>query len=182
MSASAIPPAAVTAAAGATRAYLRIAGDAEQALLEQVAATAIAVGEAFTAALFVRRAVSERVALATGWSALAAQPVVTIDTVTGADGAALAVGGYAVDIDAEARGWVRLTSGAGRVTVAYTAGLAATWAALDAPLAQGAVLLAAHLFEARDVSAQPPAAVAVLWRPYRRLRLAWPGLGPERAA
>jgi hypothetical protein len=43
--------------------------------------------------------------------------------------------------------------------------------ALPAPVMQGVVLLAAHLFEHRDASAAPPAAVAALWRPYRRLRL-----------
>jgi hypothetical protein len=36
-------------------------------------------------------------------------------------------------------------------------------------VAQGVVLLAAHLFEHRGDGATPPAAVAALWRPYRRL-------------
>jgi uncharacterized phiE125 gp8 family phage protein len=58
-----------------------------------------------------------------------------------------------------------------RVAVRYRAGLAADWAALPAPLAHGAVLLAAHLFENRDAGRAPPAAVAALWRPYRVVRL-----------
>lgn len=178
MTISPIPAEALASAVAATRAYLRVEGAADQAVLEQAAASALAIGEAFTGALFVRRSVEEQVAAASGWAALAAQPVSSIDAVLGADGAALAVGAYAVDIDAEARGWVRLVSGSGRMTVRYAAGLAATWDALDAPLAQGVVLLAAHLFDRRDAGAQPPAAVAALWRPYRRLTLAW----PERAA
>ena len=44
-------------------------------------------------------------------------------------------------------------------------------AAIPAPVLQGVVLLAVHLFEHRDGAAAPPAAVAALWRPYRRLRL-----------
>ena len=172
----------VASAAAAVRAYLRMEGSAEQALLERVAGSAIALGEAFTGTPFVRRAVEERIAASAELTALAEQPVASIAAVLGADGLPLAVDGYAVDIDAEARGWVR-TTGAGRlVTVRYTAGLAATWEALDPPLAQGVLLLAAHLFEARDAKAQPPAAVAALWRPYRRMRLVLPERARERAA
>ena len=40
-----------------------------------------------------------------------------------------------------------------------------------APVAQGVAMLAAHLFDHRESDAVPPAAVAALWRPYRRLRL-----------
>jgi uncharacterized phiE125 gp8 family phage protein len=173
MTISPIPAGALASAVAAVRAYLRVEGAAEQLVIEQAVAAAIAIGEAFTGCLFVRRSVEERVA-ATGWAALAGQPVASIEAVLGADGAALSVEAYAVDIDAEARGWVRLTSGSGRVTVRYAAGLAAGWDALDAPLAQGVVLLAAHLYDRRDAGAQPPTAVAALWRPYRRVRLAWP--------
>lgn len=168
----------VAAVVAAARAYLRVEGTGEQALFERVAASAVALGEAFTGCVFVRRTVEERVATTSGWTALAAVPVAVIESVLRPDGAALPVGAYAVDIDAEAHGWVRVTGAAQVVTVRCSAGLAATWDALPAPLAQGAVLLAAHLFENRSADAQPPAAVAALWRPYRRLRLTL----PERAA
>ena len=166
----------IAAAVAAVRAYLRVEGTAEQALLERVAASAVALGEAFTGCVFVRRTVEERVALASGWALLDEQPVAAIAAVLGADGLALPAEAYAVDIDAAGRGWVRLTGSAQGVTVRYSAGLAEAWTALDPPLAQGCVLLAAHLFEARDAKAMPPAAVAALWRPYRRLAF------PERAA
>lgn len=168
----------IAAAAAAVRGYLRVEGSAEQALFERVAASAVALGEAFTGCVFVRRTVEERVALSTGWALLDEQPVAAIDAVHGSDGVALPVAAYAVDIDAAGRGWVRLTGAGQAVTVRYSAGLAETWDALDPPLAQGCVLLATHLFEARDANAMPPAAVAALWRPYRRMRLAL----PERAA
>ena len=96
-----------------------------------------------------------------------------------ADGAAfaLAADAYAIDIDAGGQGWLRVLApgAAGRARVTYQAGLAADWAGVPAPLAQGVVLLAAHLFS--GAAGEPPAAVTALWRPWRRLRLAG-----ERAA
>lgn len=47
----------------------------------------------------------------------------------------------------------------------------ADWAAVPPPVAHGMVVLAAHLFENRGRGDLPPAAVAALWRPYRRLGL-----------
>lgn len=44
-----------------------------------------------------------------------------------------------------------------------------SWAAVPPPVAHGMVVLAAHLFENRGRDDEPPAAVAALWRPYRRL-------------
>ena len=50
-------------------------------------------------------------------------------------------------------------------------GAAESWDAVPAPVAQGVAMLAAHLFDHRESDALPPAAVAALWRPYRRMRL-----------
>ena len=50
-------------------------------------------------------------------------------------------------------------------------GAAERWDAVPAPVAQGVAMLAAHLFDHRESDALPPAAVAALWRPYRRMRL-----------
>ena len=49
--------------------------------------------------------------------------------------------------------------------------LLASVAAAPGALAQGMVLLVAHLFENRTGEGVPPAAVAALWRPFRRVRL-----------
>lgn len=54
--------------------------------------------------------------------------------------------------------------------VHLTAGLADDWASLPDALRQGIVRLTAHLFAERDMG-EPPAIVAALWRPYRRMRL-----------
>lgn len=171
------PAAAIAAARDAAKLHLRISGAAEDALLERHAATALALCEAFTGqALIVRTWETVLPALAK-WQRLGGAPVAAINSVEGlpAEGAgfALPAGSYAIDIDAAKEGWVRVTSpsAAGRVRVGYAAGLAAEWSGLPAPLAQGVVLLAAHLFEARASGGAPPAAVAALWRPWRRLRL-----------
>jgi len=177
MSAAPIPAAAVQAAVAAARDFLRASGEGEQALLEQLAASALLLGEAFTGTLLIRRTVEDVAPVSAEWRMLAEAPVSAIAGITGlpAEGApfVLPADGYAIDIDSGGRGWVRVTQpgGAGRVAVSYTAGLAADWAGLPAPLAQGVVALIAHLFEDRGRTGQPPAAVAALWRPYRRLRL-----------
>ena len=183
MSAAAIPAAAITAAVADARALLRTTGDAETAVLERAAASAVLLGEAFTGGALLVRAHEDVIPVSGEWRALAAVPVRAILGATALPVAAapfvLAVGDYGIDIDADARGWVRVSAGgaATRVAVSYTAGLAATWDGLPAPIAQGCAMLVAHLFEDRVGTRAPPAAVAALWRPWRRMAL----LGPERA-
>ncbi len=156
--AAAMPAEAVAGAAGAAAAYLRI-GEAGDAVLVRAAATALALAEAFCGQLLIVRACEQRVAAGGGWQRLANLPVRSI---------ALAAEAGAMDIDVHGIGWVRLSAATG---VQYSAGLAAAWEALPEPVMQGVVLLAAHLFEHREGDATPPAAVAALWRPYRRMRL-----------
>ncbi|MFL0413025.1 hypothetical protein [uncultured Sphingomonas sp.] len=178
MTVSEVPSAAIAAAVGEARVLLRLEGTGEQALLERLAASAIALAEAFTGTLLIARGLAEVLPAAAGnWQLLSAVPVRAISNVAGlpADGAAFALpaGGFAVDVDGEARGWVRViaSGAAGRVTVSYSAGLADDWAGVPAPIAQGVGLLIAHLFNDREAGQAPPAAVAALWRPYRRMRL-----------
>ncbi len=45
------------------------------------------------------------------------------------------------------------------------------WVSVPAPIALGVTMLVAHLFDHRESDVAPPAAVAALWRPYRRMRL-----------
>jgi len=167
MSAAPIPATAIAAAVAAARDFLRTADNGEQAVMEQFAASALLIGEAFTGNLLIARAVEEAIPVATQWRLLAEAPVRAIDGVGD-----LPAEDYAIDIDGDARGWVRFDRlRVGRVTVRYTAGVAADWAGLPAPLAQGVVALIAHLYEDRGRATQPPAAVTALWRPYRRMRL-----------
>lgn len=172
-----MPAGVVAAAAAAAGAYLRIA-EAPDAVLTQGAGTALALAEAFCGQRLIGRACEDAIGVGAGWQRLAQLPVSAILGLTGlpAGGGApfvLPVEAYAVDIAAGGIGWVRVTApgAATRVAVRYTAGLAAAWDALPEPVAQGVTLLAAHLFEHREGSAAPPAAVAALWRPFRRMRL-----------
>ncbi len=169
--ADAVPPVAIAAAREAVKLYLRLGNDGEDALLDRLAATAIGVAEAFLGQATLARGFVNSVTADGRWQALPTGPVAAITGVSDGGGRVLPVGSYAVDIDAGGRGWVRVV-GLGRVvSVAYRAGLAETWDALPAPVAQGVVMLAAHLFDQRGGDAAPPAAVAALWRPFRRVTL-----------
>jgi uncharacterized phiE125 gp8 family phage protein len=57
--------------------------------------------------------------------------------------------------------------------VRFRAGLGADWNDVPEPLRQGLIRLVAHFYTHRDAAdaGAPPAAVAALWRPWRRLRL-----------
>jgi uncharacterized phiE125 gp8 family phage protein len=88
----------------------------------------------------------------------------------------LAADDYALDLDADGGGRVRLirSDNATRIAVRLTAGLADEWSALPEAIRHGVIRLAAHHFRARDeqqASSEPPAAVAALWRPWRRIQL-----------
>jgi uncharacterized phiE125 gp8 family phage protein len=172
-------PAQAGAVAAAKR-YLRIEDGASDALLEGLAASAVSLGEAFTRQVLLSREVSEYLPAGNDWRRLERSPVRSIDGVAGlaVDGtsAALPVGAYAIDIDANGDGWVRLTGASPerRVLVTYQAGMAADLDGLPPAIGQGISRLIAHLYTHRDAidePAGPPAAVAALWRPWRRMQL-----------
>jgi hypothetical protein len=154
-----IPPAAIAGAVAAAKGVLRLDASGEDALLATLAASAVLIAEAFVGARLIVRGFEDRVAADGRWHPLVATPVTT-----------LVAAGLAVDIDAAGTGWVR-AHGGGVVGVTYAAGLAATWEAVPAAIAQGVALLVAHLFEHREHGAAPPAAIAALWRPWRRVRV-----------
>lgn len=156
-----IPSAAIAEAVVAAKGLLRLEGAQEEALLATLAGTALLLAEAFVGQRLVARGFADRVAADGAWHRLVSEPVTAITGVSD---------GVAVDIDAQGVGWVRAIGGEA-VTVAYEAGAAATWDALPAALAQGVALLMAHLFAHREGEAMPPAAIAALWRPWRRVRL-----------
>jgi len=190
-----MPAAAVTAAAAEARALARAGdGGADGAAgWARAAATAIEAAEAFTGLRLIERDAVERVVAAGGsgaWRMLAGQPAtaITAARLVAADGTGtdLAPAAWAADLDADGRGWVRVTGlvgadrvgAAGYVVIRYRAGLAAEWASVPAPIRHGVAALAAHLMGARGDD-PPPAAVAALWRPFRRLGLADACRGPR---
>ncbi len=160
------------------KAFLRVQHSAEDALLAGFIRTASAACEAFTGLTLIERAADERVEATGTWRRLGLHPVRAIGgaAALGADGTEtlIAPSDYAVDIDAAGDGWVRIARGAGlrSAKISFTAGMAADWNGVPEPLRQGIVRLAAHLYSARgEDQAAPPASVAALWRPWRRLRM-----------
>jgi uncharacterized phiE125 gp8 family phage protein len=169
----------MTATLDEAKAYLRIDGDGEDALIARLIATATGYCEQFIGQVLVARSATETVAATGDWCRLRTTPVRSITSVEGLPAAgtpfALAVDDYAIDVDASGDGWVRVMrpQGASRVLVTLEAGIAADAEGVPEPLAQGILRLVAHLHAHRDAADDegPPAAVAALWRPWRRMRL-----------
>lgn len=168
------------AALGELKQWLAITTTGDDAALADVLETALAMCEAFIGQRPIEARMAESVRADGSWQPLATRPVSVIDDVgtVPTDGSAstpLAAGQYEVDIDFDRVGRVRArASGHSAVQVTFTAGMAADWEGLPAPIRHGAIRLAAALFRTRgeDAPATPPAAVAALLRPYRRLALA----------
>lgn len=175
---------ALAEAAAEVKAYLRIVGSDEDALLERLTASGAALCEAFTGRWLITRPGAEVIAAGPRWRRLSAAPVRAILGVdalpaTG-EPAPLAAGDYAIDIDADGCGWVRTPGQSGRARVRFEAGLAASWAEAPEGLRQGVVRLAAHLYthRSRTEDAGPPAAVSAMWRPWRRIGIGGAGHVP----
>jgi uncharacterized phiE125 gp8 family phage protein len=168
-------------AAGAAKAYLRVERADEDGLIAGLVLAAAEICEAFIGRPLLERDFTETIPAGRTWRRLSHGPVRTISQVQAfADegpAQALPAADYGIDIDPRGDGWVRLTATGEkrRIRVDYRAGLAAGWADLPAALRQGVFRLAAHFYTNRAAeeprASEPPAAVAALWRPFRRLRL-----------
>ncbi|KQM85557.1 hypothetical protein ASE67_14280 [Sphingomonas sp. Leaf23] len=159
MTTAPFPAAVIAGVRVAARDHLRVTGTAEDMVIDRLAESALALAEAYTGSAIVARPHEAMMAAASAWRPLPVAPVTAITAVAPVT---------AIDIDATGTGWVRMAAAG---PVRFVAGLAASWEAVPAPVAQGIVLLVAHLFDARTASAAPPAAVGALWRPWRRMRL-----------
>lgn len=161
--------------------WLGITTTGDDAQLTMLLRAALDMCEAFTGTMPLQQDCEELLPVSSAWQAIGTRPVEAITAVDGlpAEGArfALPVQNYAIELDADGGGRVLVTNSgaAGRIAVRFTAGLAADWASLPDGLRHGVLRLAAFQYRERDseaASALPPAAVAALWRPWRRLRLA----------
>lgn len=170
-------PVRVPVAVAELRAMLHIEQSRGDAELAGVIASATALCEAFIGCPLMVRSVAETVR-AGSWQRLANQPVHAIVAVGARDPdgaiAPLPIVDYAIDIDADGTGWVRVhpQRAAPNISVTYRAGLAIDWNGVPEPVRHGLLKLASHLRrDAISDGAIPPTAVAALWRPYRRMRL-----------
>lgn len=160
------------------KSYLRISRDDEDVLLESLIRAATDAAERFTGQVLAARGVTEDIAASVAWKRLSIGPVRSIGAVAAlaADGGTSVLGpdGYVTDIDGNGDGWLRVmqTSGAKRVRVTYQAGMAGDAAGLPEGIRHGIVRLAGEYHASREgLEAKPPASVAALWRPWRRMRL-----------
>lgn len=159
--------------------WLAIRSADHDAALTALLRTALDTCEAFTGSVPLAAQFEEIVPASGAWQALSARPIVAISGVEAipAEGSryALLPDAYAIDIAEGGAGLVRIVrqGNAGRVAVRFAAGLAPAWDVLPDGLRHGIVRLAAHHWRERDSGEDtaPPAAVAALWRPWRRVRL-----------
>lgn len=159
--------------------WLGISRDAEDAQLAGLLRASLDLCEAFTGQVPLEASCEERLEAGTDWAHLSAGPVRAITAVDGRsrDGQAVALdpAGYEIDIGADGTGRVRNLHAAGTaapvLVVTFVAGLAAQWASLPEALKHGVIRLAAHHYRGRGESEDsgPPASVAALWRPWKRL-------------
>ncbi|MEO0061494.1 MAG: hypothetical protein RLZZ08_54 [Pseudomonadota bacterium] len=161
--------------------WLAITTPRDDAVLTAQLRAALEMCEAFTGQMPLAAQCEEVLPASAGWQALQTMPIQAITSVQGipAEGArfAIAAPDYAIELDAGGGATIRLLQqgAAGRIAVRFTAGIAADWSGLPDMLRQGVLRLAAHQHRQRDngdAQAIPPAAVAALWRPWRRMRLA----------
>ncbi len=161
------------------RAFLRIDQECDDPSLETILLAAIRHAEEFTGQLLIRRAVQQILPSSSQWQKLSVAPVVSVDALIGipADGARFPIdpAHYTARIDGSGDGYVsvRRPGAAGRVEIEYTAGLSPSWDTLPESLRLGILRMTGYLFAHRDdpADAGPPAAVAALLRPWRRIRL-----------
>lgn len=161
--------------------WLAISGPRDDAGLTALLRVALETCEAFSGLMPLAATCEEVLPANTCWQTLATRPVQAVTLVEGipAEGArfALLPEDYAIDFDADGGAMVRLVrqGSAGRVAVRFTAGLAGSWSELPDGLRHGVLRLAAHHYREREGGSErsaPPAAVAALWRPWRRMRVA----------
>ena len=181
-----IAPVALPAAALAKlKQWLGINSTREDALLVGLLEAALDLCEAYTGTRPITALCEEswpvRAGSGDGWQVLSTRPV---QSISGVDAVlvsgvrtALPVEAYAIELDADGAGRFRVLNAgpATRVVVRFSAGLANGWDKLPEPLRQGALRLAAHHHRSREsgnAGIAPPSAVAALWQPWRRMRLA----------
>ena len=175
------PPVLSSAALTQLKQWLGITTAQDDAVLTALLRAGLEICEAFTGSVPIEATCEEVLPLSSGWQKLTTRPVQEITGVDAvlADGtrSALPPGAYAIELDADGGGRVMVMApgSAVRFAVQFLAGLAPGWENLPEGMQQGVLRLAAHQHRERDnsgASPLPPASVAALWRPWRRMHLA----------
>lgn len=161
--------------------WLGITTTGDDAQLAALLRAALDACEHFTGTMPLEQVCEAVLPVTPQWQDLPVRPIQAITAIDGipAEGVrfALPAANYAIDLDADGAGRVRIGNpgAAGRVAVRFSAGLAPDWTGLPDGLRHGILRLAAFHYRQREgevAAAMPPCAVAALWRPWRRMRLA----------
>lgn len=175
-----VPPVLAPGALAELKNWLAISTAQDDLTLLALLGSALDTCEAFTRITPLMVEAEEILPPNRAWQCLSTLPVQAITQVDELrpDGTRtpLATGAYAIELEADGTARLRLLSPAvtGRLAVRITAGLAANWETLPDGLRHGIIRLAAHHYRHRDnadANPTPPAAVAALWSPWRRMRL-----------
>jgi len=175
-----VPAIVAGAALDELKDWLAITTPRDDAVLTSLLHGALDMCEAFTGQMPLEALCEEVLPASAFWQKLQTRPVQAVAGLEGLlpDGTRFAVApkDHAIELDADGGARVRLLRqvGTGRLAARFTAGMTANWTALPDGLRQGILRLAAHHYTQRAAGGKdtaPPAAVAALWRPWRRLRL-----------
>jgi len=175
-----VPAILAGAALDELKGWLAVTTTSDDLALTGLLHSALELCEAFTGQMPLESLCEEILSPRNDWQHLVTRPVMAVN---GLDALApdstrtpIFPTDYAYELEADGTGLVRiLRRGASRrFVVRFTAGLASDWAHLPDGLRQGVLRLAAYYYGQRDlneVRSAPPAAVAALWQPWRRMRL-----------
>jgi len=175
-----VPAIVAGAALDELKDWLAITTPRDDAVLTSLLHGALDMCEAFTGQMPLEALCEEVLPASAFWQKLQTRPVQAVAGLEGlrSDGTRFPIApeDHALELDADGGAQVRLLRqvGASRIAARFTAGMTANWAALPESLRQGVLRLAAHHYSQRGTSGKetaPPAAVAALWRPWRRMRL-----------
>ncbi|KLI64861.1 head-tail connector protein [Aurantiacibacter marinus] len=161
--------------------WLAITTTRDDAALTALLRSSLDTCEGFTRQIPLSTSCEEVLPATRGWHDIATTPVQAITSLVsiGSDGTRTDVdpGHYLFDITADGCGRINLLAppAENRVAVRFTAGLASDWNTLPEGLRHGMIRLASYAYRERNegsTSRSPPAAIAALWQPWRRMRIA----------
>lgn len=159
------------------RSWLRMGATTDDAVVAQLIRAATNICEAFIGQWLIRRTAEESVPLSDGAATLRVRPVVAVTGVTllkpGGE-EILPVERYRPAIARDGTTHIAIVDpgGAERARIACRAGIADDANGIPEAIRQGIVRMIQHLHDARDeTGAAPPAAIAALWQPWRRLTI-----------
>lgn len=161
------------------RGWLRMGASIDDAVVAGLIRAAANICESFVGQWLIEREAEELLPVAGGEFRLSARPVVAVDSVTllSAEGeeTEVAVAGWRLRMDRDGAGWLSIdeVGDAARLRVRYRAGIATEANGVPEAIRHGILRMMQHLHGARDGEddGTPPALIAALWQPWRRIGL-----------